>query len=41
MKIAIPKETRDHETRVAAVPETVKKFIGIGAEVVVETGAGA
>lgn len=40
MKIAIPKETRDHETRVAAVPETVKKFAALGAEVIVETGAG-
>ena len=28
------------ETRVAASPETVKKFIGLGAEVVVERGAG-
>ncbi|MEM9011978.1 MAG: Re/Si-specific NAD(P)(+) transhydrogenase subunit alpha [Pseudomonadota bacterium] len=41
MKIAIPKETRDNETRVAAVPETVKKFTKLGAELVVEAGAGA
>ncbi|MCP1334850.1 Re/Si-specific NAD(P)(+) transhydrogenase subunit alpha [Futiania mangrovi] len=41
MKIAIPKETRDKEPRVAATPETVKKFIGLGAEVTVEKGAGA
>ncbi|MEM6489267.1 MAG: NAD(P) transhydrogenase subunit alpha, partial [Pseudomonadota bacterium] len=40
MKIAIVKETRAHESRVAAVPETVKKFIGLGNEVAVETGAG-
>ncbi|MFV0473107.1 MAG: Re/Si-specific NAD(P)(+) transhydrogenase subunit alpha [Pikeienuella sp.] len=40
MKIAIPKETRENETRVAAVPETVKKFVGLGAEVVVQAGAG-
>jgi NAD(P) transhydrogenase subunit alpha len=40
MKIAVPKETREHETRVAAVPETVKKFVGLGAEVVVQAGAG-
>lgn len=40
MKIAIPKERRAHETRVAASPETVKKMIGLGAEVVVEKGAG-
>ena len=41
MKIAVPKETRPFETRVAATPETVKKFIALGAEVTVETGAGA
>ncbi len=40
MKIAVLKETREGETRVAASPETVKKFIGLGASVVVETGAG-
>lgn len=40
MKIAIPKERREHEKRVAASPETVKKFVGLGAEVIVETGAG-
>lgn len=40
MKIAIPKERREHERRVAATPETVKKLIGLGAEVAVEAGAG-
>lgn len=40
MKIAIPKEIRDGETRVAASPDTVKKFVALGAEVAVETGAG-
>ncbi len=40
MKIAVPKETRAHETRVAAVPETVKKFVGLGFDVVVQAGAG-
>ncbi len=40
MKIAVAKETREHETRVAATPETVKKFIKAGAEVVVQSGAG-
>jgi len=40
MQIAIPKERREHEKRVAASPETVKKFVGLGAEVVIETGAG-
>lgn len=41
MKIAIPKETREHETRVAAVPETVKKFVALGAKITVQSGAGA
>jgi len=41
MKIAIPKERRAHEFRVAATPDTVKKFIGLGFEVVVEQGAGS
>lgn len=40
MKIAVLKERRKHERRVAATPETVKKFIGLGFEVGVETGAG-
>ena len=40
MKIAILKES-GAETRVAAIPETVKKFIGLGSEVAVERGAGA
>ncbi|MBM3643477.1 MAG: Re/Si-specific NAD(P)(+) transhydrogenase subunit alpha [Alphaproteobacteria bacterium] len=41
MKIAIVKERRPHETRVAATPETVKKLRALGAELVVESGAGA
>jgi NAD(P) transhydrogenase subunit alpha len=41
MKIAIPKERRPDEARVAATPETVKKLIALGAEVAVEAGAGA
>lgn len=40
MKIAIPKERRIGETRVAASPDTVKKLIGMGFEVVVEKDAG-
>jgi H+-translocating NAD(P) transhydrogenase subunit alpha len=39
MKIAIGAET-DSEPRVAATPETVKKLIGLGAEVAIEPGAG-
>jgi NAD(P) transhydrogenase subunit alpha len=41
MKIAVLKESADGERRVAATPETAKKFIALGAEVRVETGAGA
>ncbi len=41
MKIAVPAETALGETRVAAIPETVKKFIALGAQVSVEAGAGA
>lgn len=40
MKIAVLKETAPGETRCAAIPETVKKFIALGAEVAVEQGAG-
>ena len=43
MKIAIPKERRHGEARVAASPDTVKKLLGLPAdkvEVAVETGAG-
>jgi H+-translocating NAD(P) transhydrogenase subunit alpha len=40
MRIAVLKERRPHERRVAATPDTVKKLIGLGAEVVVEAGAG-
>jgi NAD(P) transhydrogenase subunit alpha len=39
MKIAVLKEAAD-ETRCAAIPETVKKFIALGAQVAVESGAG-
>lgn len=41
MKIAIPKEIRDGETRVATSPDMVKKLTQCGAEIVVETGAGS
>ena len=40
MKIAVLKESAAGETRVAAIPETVKKFVALGAEVAVEKGAG-
>jgi H+-translocating NAD(P) transhydrogenase subunit alpha len=38
--IAVTRERRAGETRVAAVPETVKKLIAAGFAVTVETGAG-
>ena len=38
--IAVTKERRAGETRVAATPETVKKLIGAGFAVTVEAGAG-
>ncbi len=41
MKIAIPKERRPYEKRVAATPDTVRKYRALGYEVVVELGAGA
>jgi NAD(P) transhydrogenase subunit alpha len=40
MKIAVPAEADPAEPRVAATPDTVKKMKALGAEVVVETGAG-
>ncbi|MDQ6982669.1 MAG: Re/Si-specific NAD(P)(+) transhydrogenase subunit alpha [Mariprofundus sp.] len=41
MLIAVPAETQPYEKRVAATPETVKKFIAAGCDVVLEKGAGA
>lgn len=41
MKIAVLKEQATGENRVAATPETVKKFIALGATLAVEAGAGA
>lgn len=40
MRIAVLKERAAGESRVAATPETVKKFIALGAIVAVEPGAG-
>ncbi len=40
MRIAIATETEAGEPRVAATPDTVKKMLGLGAEVAVEAGAG-
>ena len=41
MKIAVLKEAESGERRVAATPETVKKFAGLGATLAGEAGAGA
>jgi NAD(P) transhydrogenase subunit alpha len=41
MKVAIIKERRAHERRVAASPDTVKHMAGMGLEPLVESGAGA
>jgi NAD(P) transhydrogenase subunit alpha len=41
MRIAVPRERRPHERRVAASPDTVKRLVGMGHEVVIEAGAGA
>ncbi len=41
MRLAVLKERRAAEARVAATPETVKRLIGLGLTVAVETGAGA
>jgi NAD(P) transhydrogenase subunit alpha len=40
LKVAVLAETAAGETRVAAIPETVKKLAALGASVAVEAGAG-
>ena len=40
MKIAVAREIDEAEPRVAATPDTVKKYVALGAEVAVEPGAG-
>jgi NAD(P) transhydrogenase subunit alpha len=41
MRLAVLKERRVSETRVAATPETVKRLVGLGLTVAIEAGAGA
>ena len=41
LRLAVLKERTAGETRVAATPETVRKFIALGARVAIEQGAGA
>ena len=40
MKLAVPTETRPGERRVALVPDVVKKLVGAGWEVCIQSGAG-
>jgi len=40
MRVAVPKETRSGEKRVALVPDVVSKLTKLGYEVHVESGAG-
>ena len=41
MQLVIPRETQPGENRVSATPETVKKLVRLGADVVIEADAGA
>jgi NAD(P) transhydrogenase subunit alpha len=41
MRLAVLKERKPGETRVAATPETVKKLVQLGLSVIIEAGAGA
>ncbi|MFO0559192.1 MAG: Re/Si-specific NAD(P)(+) transhydrogenase subunit alpha [Polyangiales bacterium] len=40
MRVGVPKESADNERRVAATPESVKKLVGLGFEVAIESSAG-
>ncbi|MGY2488457.1 Re/Si-specific NAD(P)(+) transhydrogenase subunit alpha [Cupriavidus sp. CP313] len=40
MHIGVPAETRAYETRVAATPETVRKYVSQGHRVTIQSGAG-
>ena len=40
-QVFVQKESLDGETRVAATPETVQRLVKLGAQVVVQTAAGA
>ncbi|MDQ8197485.1 NAD(P) transhydrogenase subunit alpha [Pelagicoccus enzymogenes] len=41
MRVFVPSETSESEKRVALIPESVKRLVGLGLEIVVESGAGA
>ena len=40
MRVAVPREIRDGEKRVALVPDIINKLIKLGYDVVIESGAG-
>lgn len=40
MRVGVSRERRDGERRVAATPDTVRQLIGLGLEVLIESGAG-
>ena len=40
MRVAVPKEIRDGEKRVALVPDIINKLTRLGLDVVIESGAG-
>ena len=40
MLIAVPKEIREGEKRVALVPDVINKLTRLGLDVVIESGAG-
>ena len=40
MRIAIPRETHPGENRVPIIPAVAKKLVGLGAQVVIESGMG-
>lgn len=41
MRIGVPRETEEHERRVALVPDSIAKLVKAGHEVLVERGAGS
>jgi NAD(P) transhydrogenase subunit alpha len=41
MRLAIPRETHPGENRASVTPETVKKLVRLGADLAIESGAGA
>ena len=40
MILGIPKEIYQSETRIAAIPATVKQFVSVGFKVIIESNAG-